>query len=257
MANLSQQQKLNNLLKLEFSQKNDIWLSNQNTLRKLVGVLGVLLPPALFIFLYIDTQYNNPLESISHYYYTRVSSIFIIIVSLLAIFLIVYKGEKPVDFYISTAAGVFALSLLLFPTSNISSLCCDTSKNYSVTILKQNDFRETFHYVSAGIFLSCLAFMSIRLFTKSDKEIKDRGKEKKIRNRIFRVCGAIMILAMLVIVAGFLKIIPDDFYDKSHLTFWMETVAVESFGVSWLIKGESFFKDKVVNKSSNNLLSIM
>jgi hypothetical protein len=53
-----------------------------------------------------------------------------------------------------------------------------------------------------------------------------------------------MILAILIIFAGFLKIIPSAFYEKHHLTFWMETVAVESFGFSWLIKGDTFFRDK-------------
>ena len=53
-----------------------------------------------------------------------------------------------------------------------------------------------------------------------------------------------MIVAILIIFAGSLKIIPEDFYKEFHLTFWMEVVALESFGISWLIKGNTFFKDK-------------
>ncbi len=233
----------NRFLKLNYSEKDKIWLSDQNTLRKLVGILGMLLPVLLFIFLLIDTSYSSPLESISHYYFTRACSVFVIIVSLLAIFLLVYKGEEPIDFYISSVAGIFALCLLLFPTNNISNICCDLSKKYSVTILKISEFRKTFHYISAGIFLSCLAFMSIFLFTKSDKPIGKRTKKKKLRNKLYRTFGIIMLFAILVIFAGYLKLIHDEFYTTHHLTFWMETLAVESFGISWLIKGEFYFKD--------------
>ncbi len=233
--------KLNRFLKLDYSNKKDIWLSSQDSLRKLVGILGMLLPVLLFTFLFVDSGFATPLPSISHYYYTRVGSIFIIVVSLLAIFLLVYKGEATVDFYISSIAGIFALVLILFPTSNISDICCDTAKKYSVTVLKKSDFRVNLHYISAAIFLLSLACMSLFLFTKSDKIPSQRPRDKKIRNRIFRTCGVIMALAVLVIFLRLIKIINGDQYDNHHLTFWMESIAVESFGVSWLIKGKLFF----------------
>ena len=50
-------------------------------------------------------------------------------------------------------------------------------------------------------------------------------------------------------VAGFKEvIISEKFYETYHLTFWMETLAVECFGIAWLIKGETLFKDKVQGK---------
>jgi hypothetical protein len=82
----------------------------------------IALPVLLYVFLRLDTGYARPLESISHYYFTRVSGIFVIVVSLLAIFLIIYKGNHPVDFILSTLAGACALLLVLFPTSNIDLL---------------------------------------------------------------------------------------------------------------------------------------
>ena len=236
--------RVNRSLNLDYADRNKIWLSNQSTLRKLVGILGMLLPVLLFTFLLIDTNHTSPLQSISHYYFTRANSVFVIVVSLLAIFLLIYKGKETVDFYISSLAGIFALCLTLFPTSNISSVCCDVERAYSITIMKESEFRIAFHYLSAGIFLSCLAYMSAFLFTKSDKRVEERSKEKKFRNKIFRSCAVIMVLALLVIGAGFLEIIPADIYEGNQITFWMETIAVESFGFSWLIKGESFFRDK-------------
>ncbi len=236
---------INTFLELDYSKNNNnsIWLTNSLTLRKSIGILGMGLPFLLFLFLFIETGLSEPLESISHYYYTRVASIFVAILSILATFLIIYKGKEPVDFYISLIAGLFALCVVCFPTSNITEICCDASKKYSVTILKVSAFRKGFHYASAGIFLGCLAYMSLFLFTKSDKSPQQRGSKKIIRNRIYSVCGFLMIGAILVIGAGFFELISKTFYDDHQLTFWMETVAVESFGFSWLIKGETLFKD--------------
>lgn len=227
-------------LGLNFNKRNEneVGLTNQNTLRKVVGILGILLP----IVLYFSIAEARPLESISHYYYTRWSGVFVITVSLLAIFLIVYKGPELIDFYLSTLAGLFALCVVLFPTYNITEVCCDTTIRYSVTFLEENAFRVKFHFTSAAIFLLCLAFMSFFLFTKSDKAVEERPKEKQLRNKLFRTCGVVMVLALAVIGAGAVEVINGDFYDRHHLTFWMETVAVESFGISWLIKGGSFKK---------------
>lgn len=234
---------LEKTLKLDYNtEKEDIWLTSQHTLRKLIGVLGVSLPVLLFLVIFIDSGHISPLYSISHYYFTRACSVFVIIVSLLAIFLLVYKGKEPVDFYVSTAAGLFALLLILFPTDNISNHIPDKDNIWSVTILNISEPRSRFHYLCAAIFLSCLAYMSFFLFTKSDKLPGKRSKEKRRRNRIFRVCGVTMVLAILVIFANFLKFIPDGLFTTYHLTFWMEAIAVECFGISWLIKAEVILK---------------
>jgi len=234
--------KLTTALNVDFKDENTIWLTNSLTLRKVIGILGMSLPLLLFVFMYIDNGLSHPLQSISHYYYTRVASVFVVILSILAIFLIIYKGKEPIDFFISLTAGLFALCVVFFPTDNIAEPCCNQFP-LSVTTLKNSPFREGFHYISAGIFLGCLAYMSLFLFTKSDKSQQERGSKKIIRNRIYRVCGVFMIAAILVIGAGYFELISKTFYDSNQLTFWMETVAVESFGLSWLIKGETLFKD--------------
>jgi succinate dehydrogenase hydrophobic anchor subunit len=235
--------KIEQALKLDYkAEKDNIWLTSQNALRKLIGILGICLPVLLFLVLWIDAAYASPLFSISHYYFTRASGVFVIIVSLLAIFLLIYKGKEPIDFYLSSAAGLFALCLLIFPTDNISNKCNDENYLYSLTILHESKFRPVFHYISAAIFLSCLAYMSLFIFTKSNKSPELRGRQKRRRNRIFRTCGTIMVLALLVILANPLGIISNDTFEKYHLMFWMETIAVESFGVSWLVKAEVILK---------------
>ncbi|WP_264565284.1 hypothetical protein [Flavobacterium sp. N3904] len=239
----SKESNLNTFLKVDYKEENSIWLTNSLTLRKIIGVLGMVMPLLLFLFLYLDNGLSSPLESISHYYYTRVSGIFVIILSLLAFFLIVYKGKNPIDFYISLFAGVFALLVVLFPTSNIIEICGDPTKKYAVTILPASDFRMYFHYISAALFFICLSYMSFFLFTKSNKTPSKRGIQKTIRNRIYRTCGVVMFLAILILFAGSLKIIPASYFKTYPLTFWMETLAIESFGFAWLVKGETLFKD--------------
>ena len=230
--------------KLDYQKSDDIWLQNSITLRKLIGISGVLLPLLLWFFLWLYAGKISVLESISHYYYTRVDGIFTITISLIAVFLIVYKGKELIDFILSFVAGISALILVLFPTSPIISEYPTTGFTYANTILGDNPTRETVHFVAAGIFLLILATMSIFLFTKTNKSKHEMGKQKAWRNRLYKTCSIGMILAMAVIGLGALNIIDADFYNNNNLTFWMEVVAVELFGISWLVKGETIFKDK-------------
>ncbi|WP_460974130.1 hypothetical protein [Spirosoma migulaei] len=233
-----------NPLQPNYSIVGDIVLKNQNTLRKLVGILGMILPALCYILLQIDSNFSPVLPSISHYYFTRSCGIFLICVSSLSIFLLIYKGQEPVDFYVSFLAGISAFCVLLFPTDNLLDLLNGKYSSVTVTILKTSDFRPKFHYFSAAIFLSCLAFMSFFLFTRSNLPPSKRPKAKIRRNRIYRVCAVIMVVALSIIFLGFLQVIPDKYYNDHCLTFWMEVLAVEAFGFSWMVKGNSFFTDK-------------
>ncbi|RYY55961.1 MAG: hypothetical protein EOO09_08395 [Chitinophagaceae bacterium] len=229
---------LEKTLNLDFDKQNEIWLTSQYTLRKLIGILGVCLPLLLYVFLYIDSGYSSPLDSISHYYYTRANPVFTVIVSLLAIFLLVYKGKEPVDFIFSSLAGISALLLVLFPTSNLTDNCNDPVFPESVMVLRVSPGRVLFHYISSGVFLGSLAFISAFIFTRSDKPAFARTARKRMRNRIFRTCAGVMVLALAIILTNFVGLVSDDFFQTYDITFWMEVVALEAFGVSWLVKGE-------------------
>ena len=223
--------KAEEVLDLDYTKKEDIWLTSQNTLRRLIGIFGLMLPFLLWIFVFIVSGRTEELPSISHYYYTRANGVFIIIISTLAIFLIIYKGKELLDFYLSSAAGLFALCLLLFPTSNLyeacGDLCAPDKRAFATTWIAAHKTREIFHYLSAAIFLGCLAAMSLFVFTKSDKSKAQRTEKKNWRNRIYIFCGIVMFLAMLVVFPGVLWI-DEDFYDSHNLTFWMETVLLNS-----------------------------
>lgn len=222
-----------------------ISLEKQSTLRILVGVLGMFLPLLLWLLLLLHNGVYSPLDSISHYFYTRAGTVFIIIVSLLAIFLLVYKGYESIDFILSSIAGVGALLLLYFPTYNIDCNCNTSNCNYVITHLNDNVFREKFHIAMAGIFLGSLALMSIFLFTKKKGDPKGFVlPELKGEKIIFIVCGILMLLSMLMIITNCFWVYSGPEFNERNLTFWFEVIALEAFGFSWFVKGDAFEKSK-------------
>lgn len=214
--------------------------TEQDTLRILVGLLGVLLPVILWLFVYVDTGHTKPISSISHYYYTKASSAFVITMSLLAVFLMIYKGAKPIDFYLSFSAGFFALLVVFFPTSNLADACCDDKHAYAITFITKEEIHQNLHFICAGLFLGILAYISIFRFTKNNSSER---KNEKYDSAIYIACGLIMIICMLMIFFGQQEtFMSEEKFDEYSLTFWFESFAVWAFGYSWLLKAEFFKK---------------
>lgn len=242
---------------LMLDQKLQKFTLEKDTFQLIVGTLGALLPVLLWLFLCVDKGTLNPLDSISHYYYTRLGGIFIIVLTLLAFFLIIYKGKDPIDFFVSFGAGISALIVLLYPTDNISSKANEICNNCAVTFLTDIPFRIKLHYISAAIFLSLLAYMSFFIFTKSDLPPEKRSNSKKKRNGIFRLCGVMIMLAISVLGLNLLfdnKWISIKTAEEINLTFWMEVIALEFFALSWFTKAGIIFKD---TKEEENQMKIM
>lgn len=55
-----------------------------------------------------------------------------------------------------------------------------------------------------------------------------------------------LLTVIIVFFGGYLDMIPEDIYTKNHITFWMESLAAESFGLSWLVKGEAMFHNSTM-----------
>ena len=68
--------------------------------------------------------------------------------------------------------------------------------------------------------------------------------EKKNRNRVYLICGIIMILCIAAITFSLL-VLDASVSAKYKLVYWFESIALVSFGISWITKSESFYlKDK-------------
>jgi len=55
--------------------------------------------------------------------------------------------------------------------------------------------------------------------------------EKQRRNVVYRTCGGIMVIAILLLVVWL------DPPESWHVFLLLETICVVAFGISWLIKG--------------------
>ena len=200
------------------------------TLRVLIGATGILLPLLVVIGKLISEESLQLEFSISDYYdNSSAGDILVGVLFVLGFFLMTYKGHEPIDNKISNIGGIAALGTALFPTT-----CCMDCPDCWVHKL---------HFVFALLLFSVFIIFSIYLFRKTNPA-KQITPEKKSRNRIYLVCGIIIILCIVAIAISLLML-DDSVTQKYHLVYWFESVALVAFGISWITKSESFFlKDK-------------
>lgn len=107
----------------------------------------------------------------------------------------------------------------------------------------EHAFANAMHYGASVLLFLTFAYFCLFLFTKSSQTGDVKGN-KRIRNRIYIACGIIIIVSITGIAV--IGIIPSWYRALKHLKpiFALETVALLAFGYSWLIKGETFFKDE-------------
>jgi uncharacterized BrkB/YihY/UPF0761 family membrane protein len=201
------------------------------TLRKAVGILGISLPFVVALGAWIIHQ-TRIQESISAYYYTGMRDVFVGMLWAIGFFLLSYKGYERADTIASILGGIFSIGVALFPTAPENP----TGKQQLI---------EAIHMTFAALFFFTLIYFSFFLFTKTDPK-KTPTRRKLQRNIIYRVCGIVMAACILLMTIYF--ILPNR--DTSPITalnpeFWLETIAIEAFGISWLVKGETILKDEV------------
>ena len=195
------------------------------TLRILIGAAGISLPLLLVIGKLI-AEHSFKLEySISDYYdNSTAGDILVGILFSLAFFLVSYKGYAPIDSIAANFGCAFALGVALCPT---------TSKN---------SFVHYSHFIFAFLLFSTFIFFSIYLFRKSSPH---PTRQKKNRNKVYLVCGIVMILSILgIALCEALHV-----NANLHLVFWLESVALVSFGFSWITKAEVVFRDENKDRS--------
>lgn len=71
-------------------------------------------------------------------------------------------------------------------------------------------------------------------------------RRKLQRNVIYYFCGVTMLACLLGIVLYFTLFKNSGAPSGgNNPVFWLEAIAIFAFGISWFIKGETLFKDKV------------
>ncbi len=229
----------NNYKQLE--QENKLVLSYL-TVRLLIGVLGFLLPLILILGSFLFGSCREIQPSISDYYHTNMRDLFIAYMGALSIFLLSYKGYDLTDRIVSALAGIFGLTLALFPTwldldpitgqPRICNIWCSVNPSLTVGYI---------HLIASGLFILSLAIFSLFLFTKGETT---PTPQKLIRNKIYTISGYIMLICLGLIIVFFL--LPDSVrtqLQQYNPIFWLETIAFMAFGFAWLVKGEFLLKD--------------
>lgn len=220
------------------------------TIRRAIGILGIVLPIILVVGSVVCGGCESIQPSISKYYHTNMRNVFVGILCAVALFMYAYKGYKnSQDNIVGNLACIFALGVAMFPTSVPEQTNC-------INITHNPEIITYFHFISATLFFLSLAYFSIFLFTKTNKSKDDIEKyfpNKVRRNIIYKVCGYV-IVGCIILIALYLQVLVKHFPNLKYINpiFWLETLALWAFGISWLTKGRTLFVDK--KEGTNNPL---
>jgi hypothetical protein len=190
------------------------------SLRRLIGMLGMALPFVVMVWGWTICRCVRVLPSISDYYSLRTRDAFVGILCAIACFLFTYRGFDDDGRY-GNLAALFAVAVAFFPNSG-------------------TPLERRVHFSAAVGLLLVLAYFSLKIFTKSGGH---PTRQKLIRNRVYTVCGG-LILGCVVLIGLYKSVLADSQLALWHPVFWLETLALEAFGFSWLVKGETLWRDK-------------
>jgi hypothetical protein len=191
-------------------------------LRKAVGWIGILLPFTLMLGVYLIYGGDLTLSTISQYYYSGMRDVLVGALCAIALFLFFYRGYSKLDDLLGNIAGICALCIAWFPTTESGPL----------------DLSGSIHLGAASLFFIVLSIFSIIIFRRKGSS---PTRQKLKRNRIYLICGIVM-LASLAAIAIFFVFSGND--PHSGFVFWAETAALVAFGVSWLTKGGTIHPDR-------------
>jgi hypothetical protein len=220
---------------------NSGFITSYTTLRKAIGWLGILMPIIIRLGAYFFEGIRSN-ESISAYYYTGMRDIFVGTLCANGLFLLCYRTHDTWENILTNVAGIAAIGIGLLPMEPLY---------HSVTLEKfpamkavlenqavcyQNHGPLGYHIYAVTIFFVAISILTIFFFTKPSQHPPVNPGKKKQRNKIYVVCGIVMLLSLGSIIG--LKL-----FSANQSIFWPETFAVIAFGIAWLAKGKAIMKD--------------
>jgi len=205
-------------------------------LRRSIGILGIALPFVCMLggFLFSGTPVQ---DSISSYYYTNMRDFFCGLLVSVSLFLATYRGYERIDSIVSKMSGLAGFGIALFPCYH------EFVPARLVGVFQLSpESSDRIHLTCACIFFILLAINSFFLFTLSDRKAELRSRRKNLRNRIYHLCG-LTIFASIILLVVLRMILGSAILAKDRIVLILEAVMLLAFGLSWLIKGETLFKD--------------
>jgi hypothetical protein len=240
---------------------------NYLVLRRVVGCIGILLPLGLYAGNRVLA--GSLPASMSGYYYTGMRNLFVGALCTLGVFLIGYVGFDDWDRWLTNVAGGGAILVAFLPTK--PALCPKGAGSCLPPAVRalsgEQNWVGDFHLVFAAITFIALGCMALR-FAKTTPQAYEaaaadqpapgalrrawyglgferpqndtRTAEKKKRNIVYRICGVAIFLCVGLAAASSL-------FSRDGGMPWLfisEALADIAFGISWLVKGATFVRDR-------------
>ena len=159
--------------------------------------------------------------------------VFVGILCVIGFFLLSYKGYERSDDIAGNLGCVFAVGVALFPTTP------DGAAARGARLIGY------VHLAFSVLFFLTLTYFALFLFTKTDPS-KSPSRKKLQRNKVYKTCGYTMgICILLIAIHSFLPGTMATFLEAYKPVYWLETLTVLAFGISWFTKGEAILKDEV------------
>lgn len=218
------------------------------TMRRAVGWIALTLPVGLALGSILSSLLGpryampHPLlqRSLSDYYYTPMRDYLVGSLFAIAAFLACSRGYDRNDEIAGYLAGAFTFGVALCP-----------SVNPRTTTFTKLDVNLGFiHTGFAALMFLSIGYFCLFLFRKSSPE-KPFTRRKQGRNRIYGICGLVVIVCMLAMVALTLGALIRR-HHASPFLFWFESLALAAFGIAWLTKGEGILKDRPHNHNHHH-----
>lgn len=209
------------------------------TLRKMIGVIGLLMPIIVRVGAYYFEKIPSN-TSISAYYYTSMRDVFVGSLAAIGVFLFCYRGPDKQDNFWTNVAGACAVFIGLLPTEpEYHPLILAKFPQLLTDACYRNHGPLGLHIYVVGAFFLIISYLTIFRFTKPSQPITDPVR-KSARNKVYIACGIVMVICIVAVVLIKLN-------DFTASIFWPETIAIFAFAVAWLTKGHLILKDRDEN----------
>lgn len=207
-------------------------------LRLLVGLVGLALPPLLWLADRTGSAEPWLRKSLSAYYYSAGSDLFVAGICVIGGFLITYTVARYwLENRASTIAGAAAILVALCPTSpEGDDVVTPLQAFIGVELLK------AVHVVAAVVFIGLLVVIS-HFFGVREGKRQQRGRSPLFWRRFHHSCRNVIVGAIVFIcVVKFFDLSDNLGWFGERYVWFGEVAAIYGFAVSWLAKGMEITK---------------
>jgi hypothetical protein len=207
--------------------------------RRIVGVMGMMLPLVLMLGNAIFFHKSPFRVSISSYYYTDMRDVMTGLLFCIALFMLANKWKTYGDNALGVFAFVATVCVAIFPTdppspSQTEKLIGELHFLFSAImffILAIICFR----FINWGKDESALGFTDVITLNWKAEALTPR---ERAENRLYVICGFAIPGLMLVMLFCYL-LLGVETRERFIPIFWLEASAMFAFGFAWLIKGDA------------------